>query len=123
MLIGFGLPVFGLLALEWVAPPCIAAFFGFQARWSLKNAISATPLIILYSVISPTFQTNSAIPVLLPWLAGFPTNIASTLPVIGERLVWWGGIFIIALVSGHISRIVSPPSSCPHPGEEPKKKP
>lgn len=124
MVFGFGLPVLGLLVIEWVVPPFISVFFGFQARWSLNKAISAIPLVILYSIISPTIQgKNTALPVLLPWPAAFPFNTTSVLPIIGERLIWWGSMFVIALVSGHISQVVSPPSSCPHSSDDFKAKP
>lgn len=123
MVFGFGLPVLVLLVTEWVVPPLIAVFFGFQARWSFNKAISAIPLVILYSVISPTIHgKNTVLPVLLPWLADFPSSIALALPIIGERLVWWGSLFVIALVSGCISRVVSPPSSWPHSSEDSKAK-
>lgn len=124
MVFGFGLPVLALLVIEWIAPPLIALFFGLQARSSLNKAISAIPLIILYSVISPTIQgKNTLLPVLLPWLAAFPSSIDLALPIIGERLVWWGSLFAIALVSAHISRIVRPPTSWTHSCDDPKAKP
>lgn len=124
MVFGFGLPVLALLVIEWVVPPLIAIFFGIQARCSLNKAISAIPLVIVYSVISPTIQgKNTALPVLLPWLAAFPSSIDLALPIMGERLVWWGSLFVIALVSAYISRIVSPPSSRPHSCDDSKAKP
>lgn len=104
--IGFGLPMILWLALEWVAPPVIAAFMGFQARQSIGKAMFGAPIVILFSVITPTVPgKNVVIPALIPWLAAYPSSLNQALPIIQERLFLWGGVFLVAVVLGKISRL------------------
>ncbi len=104
--IGFGLPALLWWAFEWFAPPAIAAFAGFQARQSIPSAAFAAPLVVLVAVITPTVRgTNVVIPGPIPWLAAFPFSLNQALPIIQERLVLWGSVFLLAVIVGRIIRL------------------
>ena len=108
---GFGLPVLCWLLMEWLAPLVIAIFMGVQASASISRAMSGAPLVILFSVVSPTVHgKNVVIPTLIPWLAAFPSSLPHTLPILQERLLLWGSVFLGALVLGRISRLTHPSS-------------
>jgi hypothetical protein len=107
--IGFGLPVLAFLAMEWLAPPLIAVFVGLQARWSLTKALYGAPLVILYTIITPFVHgKNVVLPANVPWLAAFPGSTAEAVSVIQQRIVWWGGAFLVTLILARISRIFRP---------------
>ncbi len=106
---GFGLPVILFLLIEWCISPLLAAYFGFQARWSYFRAISGVPLIFLYTIITPFIPGKSTVlPTDVPWLSRFPVHVDKAIPIIQDRLVWWLCVFFISLVFGNISRFVVP---------------
>lgn len=109
--IGFGLPLLLWLLFEWVAPPIIAALIGFQARQSIAKALAGIPLVFLYASVTPTVHGKSVvIPSIIPWLAAFPSSLTQAMPIIQERLILWGGVFLVALIFGKISRQTHPSS-------------
>lgn len=103
--IGFGLPVLALLAVEWIVPLLVASFFGLQARFSYSRAFAGAPLVILYAIVTPlTRGKNVVLPTNMPWLADFPASTRDAIPIIEGRILLWGGIFIFALMLGRLSR-------------------
>jgi len=105
--LGFCLLIFFYLAVEWVAAPALAVIIGFQARWwSLPVLVlCGAPVVILFTAISPVVSSGSeslAVPV--PWLAVFSASRSSIAPIIQERLLWWGLLFIAAALLGRLSR-------------------
>ncbi|MDC6171138.1 hypothetical protein [Paucibacter sp. XJ19-41] len=108
--LGFGLLVIPYLMLEWIATPAVAAFMGFQARWSVAVAlVIGLPLVALFTVITPVVSSGSeslAVPV--PWLAVFAKSKSSVMAVVRERLVWWGTLYLSAVVAGRLSLHVRP---------------
>lgn len=108
--IGFGLPVFAFLAMEWLVPPLVAVIVGLQARWSLTRAFHGAPLVLLYTIITPFVHgKNVVLPADVPWLAAFPGSTTEAVSIIQQRIVWWGGAFLAALILGHLSRTIRPP--------------
>lgn len=111
--IGFGLPMILWLALEWIAPLSIAVFMGFQARTSIVKALLGAPIVVLYCLVTPTVHArNIVLPALIPWLAAFPSSLNQALPIIQERLVLWGCVFLAAVVLGRIGRVATKVRSC-----------
>jgi hypothetical protein len=105
--LGFGLLIFFYLAVEWVVAPVLAVIIGFQARWwSLPVLILfGAPVVILFTAISPVVSSGSkALGVPVPWLAVFTASRSAIAPIIQERLLWWGLLFIAAALLGRVSR-------------------
>lgn len=109
--LGFGLLIIPYLMLEWVATPVVAALMGFQARWSVVAAlIVGLPLVVLFTVITPVVSSGSeslAVPV--PWLAVFAQSKSDIMPIVRERLLWWGALYACAMAIGRLSRYLRPP--------------
>ncbi|MGB2833539.1 MAG: hypothetical protein WBC07_11340 [Methylotenera sp.] len=109
--IGFGLPMLFWLAMEWIAPFTVSVFMGMKARESFSKAMFGLPLVLLYSLVTPTIRgENHVIPSIIPWLAGFPSSLPKALPILQERMLLWCGVFIVSLIFAKISRLTHPSS-------------
>ncbi|HRE16397.1 MAG TPA: hypothetical protein PLW86_04910 [Rhodocyclaceae bacterium] len=116
--IGFGIPALALLLMEWVVPPLVAIIIGLQSRWSFEKAAHGLPLVLLFGVITPSVPgRNVVLPANVPWLAEFPASTVDAASIIQSRLIWWGGLFLTALVLGRISRAIHPPLGTSEPKE------
>jgi len=105
--LGFGLLIIPYLSVEWVFTPVLAVLIGFQARWWSIPAllVCGVPVIVLFTVISPVVSSGGeslAVPV--PWLAVFTKSRTAVVPIIQERLLWWGLLFAFAAFLGRLSR-------------------
>ena len=109
--LGFGLLIIPYLFMEWIATPVVAAVMGYQARWTISGAlVFGLPLVVLFTAITPVVSSgNASMSVPVPWLSVFASNKAKVVPIILERLVWWVSLYLVALVTGRISRHIRPP--------------
>jgi len=110
VVLGFGLLIIPYLMLEWIATPLVALTMGFQARWSFSISIFlGVPLIVLFTVITPVVVSgNNSLPMPVPWLSVFEKGRFEVIPIIHERLIWWGGTYMAAVFIGRISRFIRP---------------
>ncbi|WP_348013780.1 hypothetical protein [Roseateles sp.] len=111
--LGFGLLVIPYLMLEWVATPAVALVMGIQSRWWSVPAtlVFGVPLVVLLTVITPVVGSGSeSLNVPVPWLAVYSKSKSSIMPILRERLLWWGALYTFSLLVGWASRRVLPPS-------------
>lgn len=102
-IIGVGLPIILYLTLDYLAPPLIACFAGYYARWSLPFSLFAGyPLVVLASLIFPVGNTEKSLPVPVPWLSAYKTASSqkAIMSSIADRLPWHTGLFILAVLVG-----------------------
>jgi hypothetical protein len=107
---GFGLLIFPYLMLEWIATPVVAAVMGFQARWGVAKALQfGLPLVILFTAVTPVISSGDAtLAVPVPWLSVRPVGWAQVIPIVLERLSWWGSVYLVTLLAGLVSRKIKP---------------
>lgn len=108
--LGFGLLMIVYYWLEWVATPALALVMGYQVRsWSLPRVISlGAPLVTLYAVVTPVFATDSDhMHLSLPWLSVYSKSKSTIVPMLYERLTWWGVLFLIGIAVGLVRRLIS----------------
>lgn len=110
--LGFGLLIIPYLLLEWVVTPGIAVLMGFQARWRSvpSTLILGGPLVLLFTLVTPVVSAGSeGMGVPVPWLAVYANNKESIIPIIHERLVWWGLAFAASAIAGRMSNFIWKP--------------
>lgn len=110
VVLSFGLLIIFYLALEWIATPFVALAIGFQARWSFTTSlVLGAPLVVLFTVITLVVSSgNPSLPMPVPWLSVFKKARTEVIPIIHERLIWWGGIYMTGMLIGRISRFIRP---------------
>ena len=108
LLIGFGLPIFAYLALEYIATPLIGCLAGFQARWSVLRALLlGYPLLVLAALVFPVGNTKKAMPVPVPWLAAYEASRDEVMSAMRERIVWLSALFLVLVAAGLASRAIT----------------
>lgn len=110
IVLGFGIFIILYLMLEWVATPMVAAFMGFHARWSVGTAlVFGLPLVVAFTFVTPVVSSgNATLAVPVPWLSVYTKSRVEVLPLIWERLVWWGVLYAVSMLLGLVSRKLKP---------------
>lgn len=108
--LGFGILIIPYLLLEWIATPLVAAIMGFQARWSIGVAlVLGLPLVVAFTFATPVISSGDpTLSVPVPWLSVYAKSRATVLPLIKERLLWWGMLYAVAMLLGLVSRKLKP---------------
>ncbi|MCG2591727.1 hypothetical protein LZ009_02930 [Ramlibacter sp. XY19] len=119
LVIGFGLPVFLWLAMEWVAPPLVAALAGSSARYfPLCSLLLGIPLVLVYTFVSPVAMGGSSdFSVPLPWLSVPKVRAKGLQDLLLWRAQMWLAVYAAVFLLAYVSRFVRPPLR-PGPGDD-----